>query len=56
MDPIKRGTGGTPSERILADLGDQTFLDLWSYPNLFIDKKKNNTGDGKELCDLLVDL
>jgi hypothetical protein len=54
MDKIHRGTGVTPSERILADLGDQTFLNLWSYPNLFIDKKKNGRGDGKELCDLLI--
>lgn len=53
-EPIHRGSGATASERILADLGDRAFLRLWSYPNLFIDKKKNNKGDGKELCDLLV--
>jgi hypothetical protein len=52
--PIHRGSGATASERILADLGDRAFLRLWSYPNLFIDKKKNNKGHGKELCDLLV--
>ncbi len=52
--PIIKSHGSTPSERILADLGDQTFLKLWSYPNLFIDKKRNGKGDGKELCDLLV--
>jgi hypothetical protein len=54
MAKIERGEGYTPSERILADLGDQAFLNLWSYPNLFIDKKKNGQGVGKELCDLLV--
>jgi hypothetical protein len=53
-EPIHRGSGATASERILADLGDRAFLRLWSYPNLFIDKKKNDKGDGKELCDLLV--
>lgn len=54
MEPIVRGKGGTASERILADLGNQAFLSLWSYPNLYYDKKQNNKGDGKELCDLLV--
>lgn len=33
---------------------DRSFLNLWSYPNVFIDKKADRTGDGKELCDLLV--
>jgi hypothetical protein len=44
---FKRSSGITPSEKILADLCDTSFLTLWSYPNLF--KKR-----GKELCDLLV--
>ena len=35
-------------------MGEQAFLNLWSYPNLFYDKKKNGKGDGKELCDMLV--
>lgn len=30
------------------------FLDLWSYPNLFYEKKQGGKGDGKELCDMLV--
>jgi hypothetical protein len=54
VDPINRGQGVTESERYLAALADQTFLNLWSYPNTFIDKKGKNGGDGKELCDLLV--
>ncbi len=51
---IVRSSGGTPSERYLAELCDRTFLNLWSYPNTFIDKRKGGKGDGKELCDLLV--
>lgn len=43
----KRSAGLTPSEQILAELCDRSFLKLWTYPNLF--KKKN-----KELADLLV--
>jgi hypothetical protein len=51
---VRRSRGSTPSERLLADLGDHAFLKLWSYPNLFYDKKQNGKGDGKELCDMLV--
>lgn len=42
-----RSSGLTPSEKILADLCDASFLTLWSYPNLY---RKS----GKELCDLMV--
>ena len=49
-----RSTGGTPSEKYLARLADRSFLNLWSYPNTFIDKRAGGKGDGKELCDLLV--
>jgi hypothetical protein len=51
---IYRSKGSTASERLLADLGEQAFLNLWSYPNLFYDKKQGGMGDGKELCDMLV--
>ena len=44
---IVKSSGVTPTERLLAELCEQTFLTLWSYPNPFKD-------DGKELCDLLV--
>jgi hypothetical protein len=55
MKKIVRGSGITPSEKYLAKLADKTFLNLWSYPNLFINKKEGGTGVGKkELCDLLV--
>jgi hypothetical protein len=52
--PIFRARGSTKTERLLADLGDSAFLNLWSYPNLFYDKKRGGKGDGKELCDMLV--
>lgn len=32
----------------------KTFLRLWSYPNLYRDQGHGNSGEGKELCDLLV--
>lgn len=54
MKPILRAEGGTPSERYLARLAERSFLNLWCYPNAFIDKGIKNGGDGKELCDLLV--
>ena len=51
---IVRSVGETASERYLAQLADKSFLNLWSYPNVFIDKRADAGGDGKELCDLLV--
>ncbi|KAA0069977.1 hypothetical protein [Tardiphaga sp. P9-11] len=42
-----KAKGLTASEQMLADLCEQSFLSLWSYPNLY--KKA-----GKELTDLLV--
>jgi hypothetical protein len=54
MNPIKRATGSTESEQYLAKLGERSFLNLWSYPNVYIDKRTHNKGQGKELCDLLV--
>jgi hypothetical protein len=54
MPEIRRAAGTTASERYLARLADRTFLNLWAYPNVFIDKKVRGKGDGKELCDLLV--
>jgi hypothetical protein len=54
QQPIVRARGLTSSERYLSALADATFLDLWSYPNTFIDKRSGVAGTGKELCDLLV--
>lgn len=51
---LERSAGTTASERYLVKLAEKTFLDLWYYPNLYIDKKVNRVGHGKELCDLLV--
>jgi hypothetical protein len=45
--PITKSQGITPTERLLADFCERSFLRLWSYPNPYRD-------DGDELCDLLV--
>jgi hypothetical protein len=44
---IKKSTGQTTTERFLANLCENTFLGLWSYPNTVKDDKK-------EFCDLLA--
>jgi len=44
---IFKSKGVTPTERLLADLCERSFLKLWSYPNPIKD-------DGDELCDLLA--
>lgn len=47
--------GTTPSERYLAKLCRNSFLSLWSFPNLYTDEgRKGGKGPGRELCDLLV--
>lgn len=51
---LNKSTGSTPSEQYLAGLCENTFLKLWSYPNVFRDQGRKNGGDGKELCDLLI--
>jgi hypothetical protein len=51
---VRRNVGSTPSERYLAKLCEKSFLALWSYPNVYIDKRTGGKGNGKELCDLLV--
>lgn len=52
---IERSDGITVTEKCLNKLSENTFLSLWSYPNLYTDQnKKNETSVGKELCDLLV--
>ena len=52
--PIHKAKGITPSERYLNGLCENSFLSLWSYPGVFRNQKNNNSGDGKELCDMLV--
>jgi len=44
---IVKSKGLTPTERLLADLCEKSFLKLWSYPNPVKD-------DRNELCDLLA--
>jgi len=44
---IKKSEGVTTTEKLLADFCDNTFLQLWSYPNPY-----NENRD--ELCDLLA--
>ena len=51
---MTKSVGVTSSERYLAKVAEQSFLNLWSYPNPFRDQKLSDCGDGKELCDLLV--
>jgi hypothetical protein len=50
-----KGAGITGSERYLNRLCERAFLSLWTYPAVFRDQgKKTASGDGKEVCDLLV--
>ena len=44
---IHKSEGGTPTEKLLSQLCENTFLKLWSYPNPYKD-------DRKELCDLIA--
>src|SRR5947208_2542997 len=54
QDKVEKQQGITVAERHLAELCEQTFLSLWSYPNVFRDVFVPGTKIGKELCDLLV--
>lgn len=44
---IHKSPGVTPTENLLADLCDRSFLRLWSFPNPYRD-------DGHELCDVIA--
>ena len=46
--------GLTESERVLGQICQRAFLSLWTYQNLFIDRKRTKNGGGKELCDALL--
>ena len=55
MSSIRRASGTTTSERYLAWLAEHSFLDLWSYPNVYRDVPiRGGQVMGKEVCDLLV--
>lgn len=48
-------SGFTEEEKFLNTLAKDSFLSLWSWPNLFRDQGEvKNGGDGKEICDLIV--
>ena len=52
---IPESEGVNESERILIGLCRKSFLSLWAYGNPYTDEgRRNNKGDGKELCDVLV--
>lgn len=57
---LNKSDGLNSSEEYLSRLCNETFLSLWSYPNVYRDQGRTNSkrneakGDGKELCDLLV--
>jgi len=44
---IQKSEGVTPTERLLAELCERSFLNLWSYPNPWKD-------DRTEFCDLIA--
>jgi len=47
--------GFTKDEEILAAFGSASFLQMWTWPNLFRDQgKTSESSDGKEICDLTV--
>lgn len=55
MEESSPASGVTESERVLIKLCQNTFLSLWSYPNIYKDQFQHaKSGDGKEICDLLV--
>lgn len=54
MDIHTEASGFTPTEKHLAELCRGTFLKMWTYPNPFRDQGQGSTGDGKELCDVMV--
>ncbi len=51
---IQRAEGTTPAERYLKRICEDSFLTLWSYPEIYRDQKAGAGGDGKEICDLIV--
>lgn len=52
---LKAASGTTPTESELLRLARNSFLSLWSFPNVYTDEGRHGTNsDGKELCDLMV--
>jgi hypothetical protein len=54
MSQFEKAQGVTKTERYLSRLCDKTFLSMWSYPGIYRDQGKEQGGQGKEICDLLV--
>lgn len=54
LKKLIKGEGYNTSEKRLIDLADNSFLGLWSYPNVFSDEGFSKNKSGKEVCDLLV--
>ncbi|NHA14139.1 hypothetical protein [Thioalkalivibrio sp. XN279] len=38
----------------MAKLAEKSFVNLWTYPNVYRDQGNAGNGNGKEVCDLLV--
>ncbi len=51
---MSRNRRGRRRRSYLARLCSRSFLSLWSYPGVYRDQGKRGSGDGKEVCDLLV--
>jgi hypothetical protein len=55
LKKITKSGGFNDSERALARLCDESFLELWSYPSLWKPEgRKTPDGVGTELCDVLL--
>lgn len=54
LKKIEKSKGSNISEARLIKLANETFLDLWAYPNVYSDEGINKQKIGKEVCDLLV--
>lgn len=54
MNEATKSAGKTASERYLARISERSFLNLWSYPNVHVNKNPSGRKNFRELCDLLV--
>src|SRR5690606_37885589 len=54
LKPTIKNGGVNQQERLLADMAENSFLGLWSYPNVYTNEGYQKNKQGTELCDLLV--
>lgn len=54
LKPTFKSNGVNRQERLLAAMAENSFLSLWSYPNVYTDEGYQKNKQGTELCDLLV--